>query len=127
MVAATVESNPNGVDTSYGHTDQKEYQNLMAQCAEGKISKRQVYSATVNAASLSDGAGETIQLTGCNGALLGKTAVTGVIASVDLVDMTVTAYVQADAVIELRIQNESGSATDLASGTWYVITETLNV
>jgi len=120
MVAATVVSNPNGVDPSYGHTDQKAHQNLMAMTAENNVKALKVYEATVDAASISDGGGQTVQLTGCTGVALGD-AVIGVSFGVDLVDMSVSAYVQATDVIEVRIQNESGSATDLASTTVRVV------
>lgn len=67
--------------------------------------------------NLIDGAGETKGLT-CNGAELGDYVL--VSAPYDLQDMTVTAYVQAANVVEIRLQNESGGAIDLGSGTWRV-------
>lgn len=67
--------------------------------------------------NLVDGAGETKGLT-CNGAELGDYVL--VSAPYDLQDMTVTAYVQAANAVEIRLQNESGGAVDLASGTWKV-------
>lgn len=127
MVAATVLANPNGIDKSYGHTDQKEYQNLLAITGNGVASRKQVYQATVDPASLADAAGATIQLTGCTGVILGKTAVTGIVNPLDIVDFTVTGYVQADGVIELRFQNESAAGVNIASGVWKVITETLDI
>lgn len=125
MVAATVLSDPNTVDRSYSHTDAKEHQNLLANTADGNVIKKGLYKATVDAASLTDGTGSTTAVTACTGVVLGRTAVTGIVNPVDAVDMTITAYVQADTAIDLRIQNESGSATDLASGTYYFITETV--
>jgi len=126
MVAATVLSDPNAIDKSYAHTDAKEHQNILAMTADGTVLKKGLYKATINAASLTDGVGATTNVTGCVGVLLGRTAVQ-VIAPVDLVDMTVTAYCQADGILEVRIQNESGSATDLASGVYYFLTETIDI
>jgi len=75
--------------------------------------------ATINPGSLADGVGETVQVTGVTGATLGDWVL--VSASYDLQDITVTAYVQATGVVEIRIQNESGSTIDLASGTWRIL------
>lgn len=76
-------------------------------------------NVTVNPSSLADGAGETIQVTGVSGATLGDWVL--VSAPYDLQDITVTAYVQATGVVEIRIQNESGGVVDLASGTWRIL------
>lgn len=75
--------------------------------------------ATINPSSLVDGAGETIQVTGVTGATLGDYVL--VSAPYDLQDITVTAYVQSNDIVEVRIQNESGSTIDLASGTWRIL------
>lgn len=75
--------------------------------------------ATINPASLVDGAGETHQVTGVTGATLGDFVV--VSAPYDLQDITVTAYVQANDTVEIRIQNESGATVDLASGKWRIL------
>ena len=75
--------------------------------------------ATINPVSLLDGAGETVQVTGVTGATLGDWVL--VSAPYDLQDITVTAYVQATSVVEIRIQNESGATVDLASGTWRIL------
>lgn len=74
-------------------------------------------SATQNPASLADGAGATLSFT-VTGAALGDFVM--VAAPYDLVDITVTGYVSAADTVEVRIQNESGSTADLASGTWKV-------
>ncbi len=75
--------------------------------------------ATINPGNLADGAGETVQVTGVTGATLGDWVL--ISAPYDLQDITVTAYVQATGVVEIRIQNESGSAINLASGIWRIL------
>lgn len=74
-------------------------------------------SATWDPGSLVDGAGETKAIT-VTGAALGDFVL--VAAPCDLVDMTVTGYVQAANTVEIRLQNESGGTVDLTSGTWKV-------
>lgn len=69
-------------------------------------------------ANLADGAGETSAGITVTGAALGDFVL--VAAPYDLQDTTVTGYVQASNTIEIRLQNESGGAVDLASGTWKV-------
>ena len=92
-----------------------------------KFSKRQfqdlfevvaLVKATVDPASLADGAGATTAVT-VTGAALGDFVL--VAAPYDLVDFTVTAYVQAANAVEIRVQNESGSGANLASGTWNIL------
>ena len=68
--------------------------------------------------SAADGAGETKTSITVTGAALGDAVI--VAAPYDLQDMIVTAYVQAANTVEVRLQNESGGAIDLASGTWKV-------
>ena len=72
------------------------------------------YSVTHNFGSLVDAAGETAAIV-APGAKLGDACVASV--GVDIVDMTLTCYVQAADAIEVRLQNESGSTADLASTT----------
>ena len=127
MPAATVVQNVKGIDKQYGHTDQRAHRNLMTITGNGVVSGVGVYKATIDPASLVDAAGETQQITGCTGVVLGKTAVIGIINPYDLQDITVTAYVQADGVIEVRIQNEGAATVNLASGVWYFLTRTLDV
>ncbi len=74
---------------------------------------------TINPGSLADGVGATIQITNIKGATLGDFV--AVAAPYDLQDITVTAYVQATGIVEIRIQNESGSIIDLASGIWRIL------
>uniref|UniRef100_A0A6H1ZMS9 Uncharacterized protein n=1 Tax=viral metagenome TaxID=1070528 RepID=A0A6H1ZMS9_9ZZZZ len=74
--------------------------------------------ATINPISLVDGAGETIQVTGVTGATLGDWVL--ISAPYSLQGITVTAYVQATSVVEIRIQNESGSIIDLGIGIWRI-------
>jgi len=85
------------------------------------IDTESVYSqqVTINPGSLADGAGATIQVTSIRGATLGDFVI--VSAPYDLQDITVTAYIQARGVVEIRIQNESGNTIDLASGIWRIL------
>jgi hypothetical protein len=75
--------------------------------------------ATLNPSNLVDGAGETLQVTGIKGATLGDWVI--VSAPYDLQDITVTSYVQANNVVEIRLQNESGSTVNLSSGIWRIL------
>lgn len=75
-------------------------------------------SATIDPASLIDGAGATSTIT-VAGLVLGKFAV-DVIAPYDLQGLEVTGYVSAKDTVAIRIQNETGGTVDLASGTWRV-------
>lgn len=106
------------VDVSYGHTDAKEHQNLMALTGDNAIKGISVASETHDFGSLVDGAGETGSIA-VVGAALGDFVL--VSAAVDLVDMTLTGYVQAADTVEYRLQNESGSTADLASTTVTVL------
>lgn len=74
-------------------------------------------TATIDPASLVDGAGATAQVT-VTGAALGDYVL--VSAPYDLQDLMVSGYVQAANTVEIRIQNESGATVDLASGVWKV-------
>lgn len=76
-----------------------------------------VVTATVDPACLVDAAGTTAVVT-VTGAALGDFVM--VAAPYDLVDVTVTAYVQAANLVEIRVQNESGAVANLASGTWRI-------
>lgn len=71
-------------------------------------------SATWDAGSLVDGAGESKDVT-VTGAALGDFAIASL--GVDTVDMVVSASVTAANTVTVRIQNESGSTVDLASTT----------
>lgn len=76
-------------------------------------------SFTLDPASLADGVGgtDTVAVPGVD---LGDIVI-GFSCGVDLVDTTVTAYVQAANAVEIRIQNESGAAPDLGSATWKML------
>lgn len=74
-------------------------------------------STTWNPGDIADGAGETHQIN-VPGAALGDFAL--VSASYDLQDVQATAYVQAADIVEIRLENNSGVAVDLGSGTWQV-------
>ncbi len=72
-------------------------------------------SATYDPPSLPDGDGVTTTVT-VNGAALGD-IITGYSFSLDLQDVTLTAYIQAANTVEFRFQNDSGGVKDLSSGT----------
>lgn len=124
MVAATTATAPNEVDKSYGHTDAKEHQNVLAATANGEVKRRMVFTATHDFASLVDGAGETAEITGCNGAALGDPVSVGF--SLDLQDMLLTGYVSAANVIQVRLQNESTATVNLGSGTLTCVVDGVN-
>lgn len=106
-------------DFSRGDTEEKQFSNLLAASADANIKGMFYGSATVDVASLVDGAGATASVT-VTGVALGD-IVLGVSFGVDLVDMTVTGYVQSANTVEVRVQNESGSTADLASTTVRVL------
>lgn len=71
-----------------------------------------------NPGNLVDGAGETSGAITVTGAAVGDAVM--VFPPYDMQDFTYSGYVQAANTVEIRIQNEGGSAVDLASGTWKV-------
>lgn len=89
--------------------------NFLALTANGTVKKLMIFDTTIDVASLADGVGATVQITGCTGVVLGDFVLPAF--SLDLQDITVTAYVQAAGVIEFRVQNEGAATVDLASGT----------
>lgn len=127
MPAATVitANNKYSIDRSATVTDQKILANTLAMTADGNLISTGLYKVTIDPASLVDAAGETQQVTGCAGVVLGRTAVLGIVNPNDTQDITVTSYVQADGVIELRFQNEGAATVNLASGVYYIITQTI--
>lgn len=72
-------------------------------------------TATLDAGSLVDGAGETDTIT-VPGVALGD-IVLGVSFGVSEAGITITGYVSAANTVSLRVQNESGGTLDLASTT----------
>ena len=68
--------------------------------------------------NLVDGAGETSSGITVTGAAFGDFV--DVAAPYDLQGLTATAYVSASNTVKIRVQNESGGAVNLASGTWRV-------
>lgn len=68
--------------------------------------------------NLVDGAGETSSGITVTGAGFGDFV--DVAAPYDLQGITATAYVSASNTVKIRLQNETGGAIDLASGTWRV-------
>lgn len=76
-------------------------------------------TAVYDPGNLVDGAGETSGAIAVAGALLGDTVL--VYPPYDLQGLTVTGYVSAANTVSIRVQNESGSTVNLASGTWRVV------
>jgi hypothetical protein len=72
-------------------------------------------SATLDASSLIDAAGETNTIA-VPGVALGDVVI-GLSMGVDLTGLTVTPYVSAANVVSIRFQNESGATVNLASTT----------
>jgi hypothetical protein len=85
----------------------------------GLFSDTWLVTATLDAGSLSDGVGETDDVT-VPGVALGDMVI-GASLGVDLVGLTVTGYVSAANTVKFRIQNESGSSVDLASSTLRIV------
>ena len=85
----------------------------------GLFSDTWAVTATLNAGSLVDGAGETDDIT-VPGVALGD-MVLGASLGVDLVGLIVSGYVSAADTVKFRIQNESGSTADLASTTMRIV------
>ena len=81
----------------------------------GIYSDTWLVTATLDAGSLVDGAGET-DTVAVPGVALGD-MVLGCSFAVSEAGMSVTAYVSAAGVVSIRVQNESGSTVDLASCT----------
>jgi predicted RNA methylase len=106
---------PNEIDFSNPTSDLKTGRNLQSLTADSNVKRILFGSAVVDVANLVDGAGATGSIT-VTGAALGD-IVLGVSADEDLVDMVVTAYVQAANTVEFRVQNESGSTVNLATTT----------
>lgn len=112
------ESGP-GADLTQGTTDDKTLQNFRTLFCNGKIKNVLYGDATIDVASLADGAGAGNNIT-VPGAALGDIVV-GVSASVDVSGLTVTADVTAANTVTVRVQNESTGTLNLASATWRVI------
>ena len=81
----------------------------------GIFSDTWVVTATLDAGSLVDGAGET-DTVAVPGVALGD-MVLGCSFAVDEAGMSVTAYVSAANTVSIRVQNESTATVDLASTT----------
>lgn len=104
------------IDFSAADTEDKRRDNLLGLTGDGAV-KRIFYheEASVDIGSLADAAGAT-QSISVTGVELGD-IVLGASFGVDVADMTVTAYVQSDGTVEVRVQNESGTTVDLSSTT----------
>jgi hypothetical protein len=81
----------------------------------GLVSDTFSVSATLNASSLADGAGETNTIA-VPGVKLGD-VVLNVSLGVDVSGISLTPYVSAAGTVSIRFQNESGGTLDLASTT----------
>ena len=79
----------------------------------GMFSDTWVVTATLDAGSLADAAGES-DTVAVPGVALGD-MVLGISFAVSEAGMSVTGYVSAAVVVTIRVQNESGSTVDLAS------------
>ena len=75
-----------------------------------------IATAVWNPGNLVDGAGETSAAITATGAAFGDEVI--VTAPYDLQAITLTAWVSAADTVKARLQNETGGAIDLASGTW---------
>lgn len=80
---------------------------------QGMFQEMWKVTATLDAGSLADGAGESDTVT-VPGVVVGD-IVLGQSLGVSASGMTITAYVSAADTVTLRIQNESGGTVDLAS------------
>jgi hypothetical protein len=81
----------------------------------GLYSNTWLVSATLNADSLSDGAGDT-DTVAVPGVALGDMVLSASLA-VDVAGLIVTGYVSAANTVSIRFQNETGGTVDLASAT----------
>ena len=106
------------MDMSFGENNSKAWNNRMALTGDGQLKGLIFQSFTYDVASINDGVGETKVVT-VLGVALGDIVHVG--PGIDLQDMTVSGYVQAADLVEVRVQNESGSAKNLASSTWNLI------
>jgi hypothetical protein len=82
---------------------------------QGMFSEMWKVTATLDAGSLSDGAGET-DTVAVPGVAIGD-MVLGASFGVDVAGLSVTGYVSAANVVSLRVQNESGGTVNLDSTT----------
>lgn len=119
VTAEAATSSGRNVITTFGTTDVKDHNNVLALTSDGAIKAIRMWSGTLDVGSLADGAGESHDMD-CVGVALGD-VVLGVSLGVDVVDMTITADVTAADVVTIRVQNESGAAPNLASTTVRVI------
>jgi hypothetical protein len=85
----------------------------------GLFSDTWMVTATLDAGSLVDGAGETDDVT-VPGVALGDMVI-GASLGVDLVGLTVTGYVSAANTVNFRIQNESEATVNLAAATLRIV------
>jgi hypothetical protein len=85
----------------------------------GLFSDTWLVTATLDAGSLIDGAGETDDVT-IPGVALGDMVI-GASLGVNLVGLIVTGYVSAADTVNFRIQNESGTTVNLASSTLRIV------
>jgi hypothetical protein len=83
--------------------------------AHAETARVSIFSeAYTTAFDLADGAGAT-EAVNAPGAILGDACLASL--SVDAVGMSITCSVSAAGAVKVRVQNESGGATDIAAGT----------
>ena len=116
---ATTSQYYRAINRSYGHTDQKEHQNITAFTGNGFVKGYWYVAGTGNVTELDENEGATLSFTVTDngGPQLGD-AVSEISASVDLQDLTVTGQVSTSQTVELRVNNVGASSLDLASCTW---------
>lgn len=99
--------------------DQSNWERLISLLTMDGRMKGVIYeTATVNPSNLADGAGETISVT-VTGAALGDHVIA--VPGADMTDVVWSASVISANTVEIRVQNESLSARDIASSTWKFI------
>lgn len=104
---------------SLNPSDPVKWESLVKALTLGGRLKAVIYeTATVNPASLADGAGSTIAVT-VAGAAVGDHVIA--IPGADMIDVVYSASVVAANSVEVRVQNESASTRDVASSTWKFI------
>lgn len=106
------------VSFKMGHTDQREYNNLLAMTGEAKINGIIAQSFTYDPASLNSGSGET-KTTTVIGARLGDVVICG--PGISITNLIISASVQSADTVAVHVHNQSGSAINIASSMWWVL------
>lgn len=103
------------VDISYGHTDQKEFGNLMAMTDDGRIKRILYASAAWDPADILDGNEVAVEVTVTDTGL--GDHVISVAFSLDVADLVLDANVTATGIVTVVLANNTGSAVNLGAGT----------